>query len=104
MSQTRKHYSPQEKVSILRTHLVEHVPISDLCDKHQINPTVLYAWLKQFFERGAAAFERQGAEDRQVKARDERIAALQGKLQRKDEVIAELMEEHVKLKKEVGDL
>jgi transposase-like protein len=28
----RKHYTPEEKVAILRMHLVEGVPISDLCE------------------------------------------------------------------------
>jgi hypothetical protein len=32
------------------------------------------------------------------------IAALREKLQRKNEVVAELMEEHIQLKKELGDL
>ena len=32
MKKQRKHYTPEEKVTILRRHLVEGVPISDLCD------------------------------------------------------------------------
>jgi len=32
------------------------------------------------------------------------IAALRDKLQRKNEVVAELMEEHIQLKKELGEL
>ena len=33
MKKQRKHYTPEEKVAILRRHLLEHVPISELCDK-----------------------------------------------------------------------
>ena len=33
MKKRRKHYTPEEKVAILRRHLVEGVPISDLCDE-----------------------------------------------------------------------
>jgi hypothetical protein len=33
MKKQRKHYTPEEKVAILRRHLVEGVPISDLCDE-----------------------------------------------------------------------
>jgi hypothetical protein len=69
------------------------VPISDLCDEYQLSPTLSYAWQNIFFENGACAFERRnaalGAEHLYV------IAALQAKLQRKNEVVAELMEEHV---------
>lgn len=33
MKKQRKHYTAEEKVAILRRHLVEGVPISDLCDE-----------------------------------------------------------------------
>ena len=102
MRKLRKNYSPSEKVAILRRHLIDRVPISDLCDEYQLSPTLFYAWQKIFFENGASAFERKnatpGAEYLRV------IAALQAKLQRKNEVVAELMEEHVQLKKELGEL
>jgi transposase len=102
MRKPRKNYTPPEKVAILRRHLIDRVPVSDLCDEYQLSPTLFYAWQKMFFENGAAAFERKnataGAEYLRV------IAALQAKLQRKNEVVAELMEEHVQLKKELGEL
>lgn len=34
MSRKRKNYSPQEKVVILKRHLLERVPVFDLCDEH----------------------------------------------------------------------
>jgi transposase len=55
MKKQRKHYTPEEKVAILRQHLVEGVPISDLCDERGLQPTVFYRWQKEFFENGAAA-------------------------------------------------
>ena len=104
MSNERKHHTPEEKVTILRRHLVDRVPISTLCDEHQLHPTVLYRWLKQFFENGAAAFGPPPRADKQVEAREQRIAFLEAKLKRKDEVLAELMEEHVALKKSLGEI
>jgi len=53
MKKQRKHYTPEEKVVILRRHLVEGVPISDLCDGSGLQPTVFYCWQKEFFENGA---------------------------------------------------
>jgi transposase-like protein len=99
---TRKRFTAPEKVAILRLHLLEHVPVSDLCDQHGIHPTMFYRWQKEFFENGPAAFESRarGAHD----AKDRQIALLQQKLQRKHEVLSELMEDHVKLKKELGEL
>ena len=58
MRKSRKNYTPVEKVAILRRHLLDHVPVSDLCDEHQLSPTLFYQWQKQFFENGPAAFER----------------------------------------------
>ncbi len=104
MSNERKHHTPEEKVAILRRHLIDKVPVSTLCDEYQLHPTVFYRWLKQFFENGAAAFGPALRPDRQVEARDERIAALEAKLKKKDEVLAELMEEHVALKKSLGEI
>ena len=57
MKKQRKHYTPEEKVAILRRRLLEQVPISELCDKHGLQPTVFYRWQKEFFENGAAAFQ-----------------------------------------------
>jgi len=54
----RKNDTPVEKVAILRRHLIDHVPISDLCDELQLSPTLFYHWQKQFFENGPAAFDR----------------------------------------------
>jgi transposase len=102
MKKQRKHYTPEEKVAILRRHLVEGVPISDLCDELGLQPTVFYRWQKEFFENGAAAFQQRGRPNHQ--AEQERIAYLERKIQTKDEVLAELMAEHVALKKRAGEL
>lgn len=102
----RKHLTPEEKVAILRRHLVEDVPISDLCDEYGIHATQYYAWQKQLFENGSLAFERKpnGANlRRQQDAQQRKIAELEEKIQKKNEVVAELLEEHVQLKKAVGE-
>ncbi len=59
-SRERRHFTPLQKVAIVKRHLVDGVPISDLCDEHQIQPTQFYQWQKQLFENGATAFERKG--------------------------------------------
>jgi transposase len=98
----RKQYAPEEKVAILRRHLLEKEPISKLCDEVGLQPTVFYRWQKEFFENGAAAFEQKRPTNHS--ADQERIAYLQKKIQTKDEVLAELMAEHVALKKDIGEL
>jgi transposase len=101
MRKPRTHYTAEEKVAILRRHLLENEPVSKLSDELGIKPTLLYRWQKSFFENGAAAFQSKTRTNAQ--AEQERIEFLEKRIQRKDEVIAELMEEHVALKKSLGE-
>lgn len=102
MKKKRHNYTPEEKVTLLKRHLVDKIPVSDICDQNNLQPTVFYRWQKEFFENGAAAFDK--PKSRQEKLRNKRIQALENKLQTKNEVLSELMEEHVKLKKSLGEL
>ena len=100
MSKKRKQYTSQEKMTILRKHLLEGVPVSDVCDEYGIQPSVFYRWQKLLFEQGGQVFDR--AAGSQGKKQQRQIEALQQKLSKKDEVLAELMEEYVSLKKRSG--
>ena len=103
MNKPRRHFSGPEKVAILKRHLLEQTPVSNLCDEFGIAPNLFYRWQKEFFENGHAAF----ANDRKSKAvedaKENKIVQLEAKLQRKNEVIAELMEDYTQLKKELGE-
>lgn len=92
----RKTYSAEEKVIILRRHLVDRVAVSDLCDEYHFHPTQFYRWQRQFFENGVAAFAAPSAPA--TTALERQIAALEAKLARKHEVLSEVMEEYVRLK------
>ena len=103
MNMPRRHFTPQEKVALLKRHLLEKVPVSDLCDEHGIAPNLFYRWQKEFFENGHVAFDN-GRKAKAVEdGKDKKIEQLQAKLQRKNEVLGELLEEHVQLKKELGE-
>jgi len=105
MTRQRRHFSPELKVALLRQHFIDKVPVSDICEKNGIAVSLFYLWQKTFFENGPAAFT---ANDKRrttdTAARDQQIAHLQDKLQRKHETLSELMEEHVRLKKALGEL
>jgi len=104
MSRTRRHFTPEQKVALLRLHLLEKKPVSDICQEHGLAVNLFYLWQKQFFENGAAAFAHTGKRRKaQQDVKDKKIAALEDKLLRKNEVLAELMEEHVQLKKALGE-
>jgi len=47
MRKERKHFTPEEKVAILRWHLVDKIPVSGLCEEHGLRPTVFYRWQKE---------------------------------------------------------
>ena len=104
MQTNRRKFSAQQKVQILRQHLVEKTPISQVCDQHGIQPTQFYQWQKVFFENGAAAFEKMGngRKDSLANKLERKVSTLESKIASKDEVIAEIMESHVQLKKSLG--
>ena len=102
MKKQRKHYSGEEKVAILRRHLLDKELVSQLCDELGLQPTVFYRWQKEFFDNGAAAFQKKALT--KPRAEQERIEYLEKKIQTKDEVLAELMAEHVALKRSHGEL
>jgi transposase len=99
MVKKRKQYSSQQKMTILRKHLLEGVPVSDVCDEYGIQPSVFYRWQKLLFEQGQQVFD---GGPRGVNKQQRQIEALEKKLSKKDEVLAELMEEYVALKKSSG--
>ena len=99
-SRKRKQYRAAEKVSIIRRHLIEKQSVADLCDEYGIAPSLYYRWQKQFFEGGDKAFVK--TIETAVNQLHQEVNQLQAKLARKDEVLGEVMEEYVTLKKSVG--
>ena len=92
-------------MAILREHLIEKVPISEVCEKHGLQPAMFYQWQKKLFEEGAAVFDQPRRKSPRLQAAEaRRIAALEAKVRDKNEVLAELMSEHVALKKTLGEV
>jgi len=102
LRKAQKQYSPEEKMALLRRHWVEKVPVSTLCDEAKIQPTVFYRWQEKLFKSAEAVFQR-GVTSQQTE-QQARVEKLEQKMRQKDEVIAELMTEHVALKKANGEL
>ena len=100
MARKRKQYTGEQKLAILRKHLLEGVAVSDICDEHDLQPTVFYRWQKQLFEEGAVVFRRPN--DREAKKLQRQVIQLEEKLVKKNEVLGELLEEYVALKKDLG--
>lgn len=96
----RKNYTPDEKIQILKRHLVDHVPVSDICDQNQLNPNVFYRWMKQFWENGAVVFEQE--RDKPSVQLQHKVNDLERQISDKNGVIAELLASHMELKKKTG--
>ena len=102
MNLKRRNFTPRQKVQMLRQHLLENKPVSDVCDEHGINPVQFYRWQKLFFEKGELAFEK--SQDQKTVSLEKQIVKLTQKLTVKNEVLSELMEAHVALKKNLGEI
>jgi transposase len=97
----RKRVDSQTKIEALRRHLMEKVPVSDVCEEMGVQPSVFYTWQKELFCRGKSVFDTKPGRPK-IDRSEEKISALEGKLAKKDSVISELLEEHVALKKSLG--
>ena len=63
---------------------------------------MFYHWQRTFFENGAAAFCSPRTETKSTAA-EKKIETLESRLKRKDEVIAEIMEDFIRAKKQIGE-
>jgi transposase-like protein len=100
MNKKRKRYSAKEKVAALRKHFLESVAVSDVCDEYGIQPRLFYDWQRMFFTNGERVFEQK--REQGVTQHQKEIARLEERLRRRNEVLAEVMEEYVALKKKDG--
>ena len=102
MSKERRHWTSDDKIKLLRRHLIEKVPISKICAEARLAPSMFHRWQEQLFVNAALALE---SNRRAERGQDQqRIEKLEQKIRQKDEVLAELMVEHITLKKELGEL
>ena len=101
----RRSFSIEQKAAILRRHLVDRVPVSDLCDEYKLQPSLFYSWRNTLFDNLEVALDNKADArvNKREKALNQQIESLESKLVRKNDVIAEISEEYVKLKKELGE-
>ena len=104
MSRTRRHFTPEQKAEIVRRHVAGKEPVSNLADEFGLQPSLIHGWVNQVLAQAERAFDRPSGTRRLEEAKERKIAQLETKLANKNEVIAELMQEHVELKKELGEL
>lgn len=101
MKRERRNWSADEKIKLLRRHLIENIPISKICEEASLAPSLFHRWQEQLFQNAALALVGRRPE---LSQDQQRIEKLEKKIRQKDEVLAELMAEHISLKKELGEL
>ena len=73
----RANFTATEKAAILREHLLEGVPVSEVRERHGIQPSQFYTWQKQLFENGSKALVRDSnGRERQLERENERAMEL----------------------------
>jgi transposase-like protein len=104
MSSSRRRFTPEQKALIVRRHLANKESVSALAEEFGLQPSQIHLWVNTLLAQADKAFERSSGGTRADKAQDQRIQHLEAKLATNNEVIAELLEENVKSKKERGGL
>lgn len=98
MAKTPKRVSDAEKVKAIKLHLLEKKPVSEVCDDMEVAPSAYYKWQLKLFENAEIAlkdpkkFHKETSDQKRIKLLEER-------LQLREEALAELMIDHVRLKK-----
>jgi len=94
----RKRYTPEEKVLVLREVVEDGKAVSTVANDHELNPSLLLNWRKQMVE-GARETFRIKRVDINDKAGERRAKELEAKLLERENLIAELAQENLELKK-----
>ena len=95
----RKRFSSEEKMTILRELLENEESLGKLAEKYQVHPNLIYHWKKKLFEEGSTLFE-----DKREKSRtrvEAKISKLEDKLRTRENVISEIVEDNIRLKKKL---
>jgi len=96
----RKRYSPENKVATLREHFEKNISVADICEKYRIHPNLFYRWKKELFENAVEIFSLK----RSKQKNDTTAIKLQATIKDRNEIIAELLQENLKLKKLFGEI
>ena len=91
--------SSRDKVMILGELLENRTPLNQLAEKYEIHPNDIYNWRKKLFEEADQIFEKKSRDnDKKFEIKQKQY---EEKLAKKDEVISELVQDNIALKKSI---
>lgn len=97
--ESRKLWTPKEKIELLRRYLKDRESAADLSDETGVAPSMLSQWSKLLFEDGEQLFER-----KQEPSLQRELEESEAKVTQLREVVTELATEVLELKKKSGGL
>ena len=103
MSKRKQRHTAEDKAKLLKLHLVEKIPLSEICEDHGISPTTFYNWQKKLFDNAPSLLAPVKPGRTAEKQKDDNIKALKAKLAHKDTVLSEAVEALVMAKKNYGE-
>ncbi|MEM7784244.1 MAG: transposase [Planctomycetota bacterium] len=108
MSRIRRMFDSTQKANAVRRHLKDGIPVSELAKELDVQPSQIHQWINTALTQIESVFQKTGKKTKSAQSSEKRqarkIERLEQQLINRNEVIAELMEENVKAKKESGDL
>jgi transposase len=100
---TRTYLSAEQKLTAVREHLLEQRPISDICAKYGCSPSNYYTWQSKVLNETTDILEikrrAKSVESEQLREAMNKIQTLEQKLAQRDGAIAELVQDNIRLKK-----
>ena len=96
----RRRWTPVEKARIVRRHLQERVSLADLADESGAAPGQISQWCKQALEGLESVFAQTAKREEQALTRA--LTAKEVRIGQLQEVVTELSEEVLRLKKANG--
>lgn len=99
----RRSFTAEQKVAIVREHLVNQTPISTLSERYDVHPNMIRTWQKQLFEGALETFApRRGRSSKTSKSEQAKTQRLQERLQQREELISDLLVDNIRLKKDLS--
>jgi len=97
---SKKRFTNSKKVEILREHLENNQSASELAEQYEIQPSQISQWKKQLFEGALETFS--GSHKKRKKTESKETQRLKEKLREKESIIAEIVEDNIRLKKNLN--
>ena len=104
MTQKRRTYTATEKADAVRMRLADQKPVSQIADELGIHPTLINDWIRAVLAQAERAFDDPRTRQATERKANREIEKLKGRIDQKNEVIAELMQENIQAKKDSGEL